>query len=160
MHCLRFTLTKKEEINMVYTSEAALPAANSDKELIFLAGSMGEDAQGTWRDRISNDLSDKFHFLDPTCHNHASLDADGMKKHIQWELEAMELADIILLRFLPDAESPISLVELGLYTFSKKLIVVCPEGFYKYNYLNVLCEKYATPFLANLEEAKEHLLRP
>ncbi len=143
---------------MIYTSEMPLPKKNSDKLFVFLAGSMGGDENGTWRERIMSDLRDEFVFLDPTCHNHASLDADGMKKHIQWELDAMELADSILLRFLPESESPISLIELGLYTFTDKLIVVCPKAFYKYNYLNVLCEKYNTPFLDNMEEAKDYLL--
>ncbi|GAB5417556.1 MAG: hypothetical protein Crog4KO_08280 [Crocinitomicaceae bacterium] len=149
---------KKEEINMVYTSEMPLPKKSSDKSFVFLAGSMGKDEHGTWRERIMSDLSGKFLFLDPTCHNHASLDADGMKKHIQWELDAMEMADTILLHFLPESESPISLVELGLYTFTDKLIVVCPKEFYKYNYLYVLCEKYNTPFLEDIEAAKPYLL--
>lgn len=143
---------------MVYTSEADLPNKSKNGNLIFLAGSMGQDENGvTWRDSIAEQLSGRYDVLDPTCHNHASLDAQGMKRHIQWELDAMELADKILLRFLPDAESPISLIELGLYTFTDKLIVVCPKGFYKHNYLHVLCEKYNTPFLSNLEEALGYL---
>lgn len=138
---------------MIYTSELNLPTGAKTKERIFLAGSMGPDENGiTWRDRFSEELKDVYDFLDPTCHNHDSLNEEGMKNHILWELNAMELADVIVLRFLPDAESPISLVELGLYTFTNKLIVVCPKEFYKYRYVRVLCEKYKTPFFSNLED--------
>ena len=68
-----------------------------------------------------------------------------MKRQINWELDAMHIADQILLNFLPESLAPISLIELGLLVKTKKLIVVCPKEFYKSSYVFTLCEKYKTP---------------
>jgi hypothetical protein len=83
-------------------------------------------------------------FLDPTNRNYENLNSLDVKLHIQWELDALEMSDKILLNFLPDALSPISLVELGLYVSSNKLIVVWPKEFYKSSYVHILCEEYNT----------------
>lgn len=76
-----------------------------------------------------------------------------MKLHIQWELDTLSKADIILLNFLSDSKSPISLVELGLYVASNKLIIICPKEFYKSKYVYTLCEKYNTPIFDNINKA-------
>ena len=83
-------------------------------------------------------------FLDPTNRNYENLNSLDVKLHIQWELGALEMSDKILLNLLPDALSPISLVELGLYVSSNKLIVVWPKEFYKSSYVHILCEEYNT----------------
>jgi hypothetical protein len=76
---------------------------------------------------------------------------------ISGELEALELADMIILNFLPEAKSPISLVELGLYMKSSKLIVVCPKEFYQYRYVSTICDKYNTPIYHNLKEVFKYV---
>lgn len=67
-----------------------------------------------------------------------------LQEQIRWELEAMEMADIILYNFLPDSKSPISLLELGLYArdMAKKIIVCCPDEFYRSTNIKSVCEKY------------------
>lgn len=82
-----------------------------------------------------------------------SLTEKEWEMHIVWELKAMEMSDLILMNFLEDAKSPISLVELGLNTMNKKLVVVCPDKFYKSQYIRTLCQYYETPIFYNLEEA-------
>ena len=72
-----------------------------------------------------------YYFLDPTNENHDSLDTIQMEKHVEWELDALEMADSILLNFLPNALSPISLVELGLYVNSKKYMLFVLKSFIK-----------------------------
>jgi hypothetical protein len=58
---------------------------------------------------------------------------------------------------LPDSKSPISLVELGLYVQSSKLIVVCPKTFYQRRYIETLCNKYKTVLFDSLDEALNEL---
>ena len=96
-------------------------------------------------------------FLDPTNRNYENLNSLDVKLHIQWELDALEMSDKILLNLLPDALSPISLVELGLYVSSNKLIVVCPKEFYKSSYVHTLCEKYNTPIFNKINTALTQL---
>ena len=61
-----------------------------------------------------NIVGDKVHFIDPTISNHDELDDIQMKNHINWELDALNLADKVFLNLLPDSKSPISLIELGI----------------------------------------------
>ncbi|KAF2177334.1 hypothetical protein K469DRAFT_809236 [Zopfia rhizophila CBS 207.26] len=46
-----------------------------------------------------------------------------------WELDYPDEADIIALYFQANTISPISLLELGAYSKSRKIVVCCPEGF-------------------------------
>ncbi|WP_152594432.1 nucleoside 2-deoxyribosyltransferase domain-containing protein [Cellulophaga sp. E6(2014)] len=142
---------------MVFTSETALPIKESDQRYIFLAGSMASKHTINWRNQVVNSLRNSYQFLDPTKEHHDTLNATQMKKHVEWELDAMAMADIVLLNFLPKALSPISLVELGLYVNTKKLYVVCPKAFYKSSYVLTLCERYHTPTFKTLLEAIDTL---
>jgi hypothetical protein len=144
---------------MVFTSKVKLPKKIKEKEYVFLAGSMDYKSSSSWRDKVINEFDDKNkNFFDPTNIDHDELNESEMESHIQWELEAMSMADKIVLNFLPDSLSPISLVELGLYVQSEKLVVVCPKEFYQSNYVYVLCEKYNTPAYPNIDEALNRLL--
>ena len=87
---------------------------------------------------------EEYNFFDPTNRNYENLKSLDMNLHIQLELDALEMSDIILRNFLPNTLYPISLVELGLYVSSNKLIVVCSKEFYKSSYVHALCEKYNT----------------
>ncbi|ADV51145.1 hypothetical protein Celal_3901 [Cellulophaga algicola DSM 14237] len=142
---------------MVFTSQAELPIKETDQRYIFLAGSMAPNQSVNWRTQVVKSLPNSYQFLDPTNEHHDTLNALQMKKHVEWELDAMAMADIVLLNFLPNALSPISLVELGLYASFKKLYVVCPKAFYKSSYVVTLCERYHTPTFKTLQEAIDTL---
>ena len=138
---------------MIITSEQKLPEKNSHEKYVFLAGSIDNRYFGNWRKETVKKLETKANVFDPTNMKHDRLNDAEMKSHIIWELDALAIADKILLNFLPDSKSPISLVELGLYVASNKLIVVCPKEFYKSRYVFALCEKYNTPIFENLNKA-------
>jgi len=114
---------------------------------------MNTSADNDWRQDVVNQLDSVYHFYDPTNNNHDKLNDSQMKEHITWELDALKMADKIILNFLPNAQSPISLVELGLYMSTNKLIVICPKEFYQSRYVNVLCKQYNTPFFYNMSDA-------
>lgn len=136
---------------MVITSKDKLPVKNQDETFCFLAGSIDFKESTSWRDLVVSGNSKNTIFFDPTREDHDTLGNQEMMSHIQWELEALELADMIILNFLPEAKSPISLVEFGLYLKSNKLIVVCPKEFYQYRYVSAICDKYNTPIYHNLQ---------
>ncbi len=143
---------------MIYTSKIELPEKKQTKDIVFLAGSIDLDLAGDWRKKVIEEMEDSMHFFDPIRIDHDKLDDLKMKKHIEWELDALSLSDKILLNFSPNSKSPISLVELGLYVQSSKLIVVCPDQFYQRRYVEVLCDKYNTPFFDGLDKAIEYLM--
>ena len=76
-----------------------------------------------------------------------------MDYQVNWELEHLEKADWILMHFLPDSQSPITLLEFGLYARSGKLVVVCPPEYYRYDNIRITCGRYAVPLYGSLEEA-------
>ena len=142
---------------MMYTSENSLDTIPRDKKKLFLAGSIDLHIGGNWRGEVAAQLKEQFYFFDPTSLNHAILDQKGWDEHVEWELLAMEMADFILLHFLPDAKSPISLIEIGLNTREGKLIVVCPKTFYKCEYVQMLCLHYSVPLYLTLDLGIHHI---
>ena len=76
-----------------------------------------------------------------------------MDFQVNWELEHLEKSDVIVMYFLPDSKSPITLLELGLFARSGKLRVICPPAFYRYDNVRITCEKYKVPLFGSLEEA-------
>lgn len=138
---------------MIFTSENRLPIKEKNKNYIFLAGSIDLKLSSNWREELIVKSGNHHFYFDPTNKNHDDLDQKQMENHIKWELDALCMADKIILNFLPNSTSPISLVELGLYVSTTKLIVVCPNEFYKSNYINILCKKYKTPLFNTINEA-------
>lgn len=84
-----------------------------------------------------------------------------MDYQVNWELEHLENADWILMNFLAGSQSPITLLEFGLYARSGKLVVVCPPDYYRYDNIRISCKRYSVPLFADLEEAlaQESLFR-
>jgi hypothetical protein len=54
--------------------------------------------------------------------------------------------------FDPNTQSPISLLELGLHARDGKLIVLCPEGFWRKGNVDIVCEKYGVKQVESFEE--------
>lgn len=143
---------------MTFTSNSNISQLPQDKECIFLAGSMVGSMVGSmaarldvnWRQTVADNFQEKYHLLDPTNHNR--LEDLEIREHIKWELKGMEKSDYIIMNFLPNSLSPISMVELGMYIATNKLIVVCPKEFYKWRYIDTLCKEHNTPIFNELEE--------
>ena len=65
---------------------------------------------------------------------------------------------LMLMNFLPGRQSPITLLELGLFARSGKLHVVCPPDFYRYDNVRITCSRYGVPIYQTLEEAVSAIL--
>lgn len=66
--------------------------------------------------------------------------------------------------FAPSTRAPITLLELGLFAQSGKLLVCCPEGYWRRGNVEVVCARYGIPMVADLAalitEARERLRSP
>ncbi|OCK88970.1 uncharacterized protein K441DRAFT_585839, partial [Cenococcum geophilum 1.58] len=51
------------------------------------------------------------------------------REHIKWELDYLDRANIIVIFFNKNSISLISLLKLGLYTLSYKIVVYYPKGY-------------------------------
>ena len=123
--------------------------------LLFLSGSISE----RWQDKVVRLLKDtNWTILNPRRDDWdsswvQSIDNAKFKEQVEWELEGMEKARDILMYFDPSTQSPITLLELGLFARSKKLVVVCPEGFWRKGNVDVVCRAYGILHFKTIEDA-------
>ncbi len=73
-------------------------------------------------------------------------------QQVNWELNGLDRATHIILNLLPGTKSPISLLELGLYAASGKLIICCPTGFWRKGNVDIVAERYGIPVYEKMEE--------
>lgn len=131
----------------------------ADYQNIFLAGSIEMGKAENWQDKIKELLKNKrIQLLNPRRDDWdsswvQSKDNPQFREQVEWELEAQEKVDIIIMYFDPQTKSPISLLELGLFAKSGKMIVVCPEGFWRKGNVDIVCERYGVKQVKSLEEA-------
>lgn len=126
---------------------------------VFLAGSIEMGVAEDWQTKIQEDLED----LPVTVFNprRESWDSSWEQKisnpqfnfQVNWEMDRSEQSDIIFMYFSPDTKSPISLLELGIHAGSGKLIVCCPDGFWRKGNVEIVCARYGIPLHNNLDEA-------
>src|SRR3546814_14893140 len=67
---------------------------------------------------------------------------------------ALESADIIVMLLAPGSQSPISLLEKGLHARGGKLILLCPEGFWRKGNVDITAERYGIEQVATRTEER------
>lgn len=130
---------------------------NPSLKSIFLAGSIEMDKAEDWQNTCEIALTNSFNLFNPRRESwDSSWKQDINNKHfreqVEWELNALEEADIIIMYFAPNTKSPISLLELGLHAKSNKMHVVCDQKFWRKGNVDVVCKKYNIPQYASLED--------
>lgn len=125
---------------------------------IFLAGSIEMGKAEEWQKKIVDSVPNlPYIFFNPRRddwdNSWAQKKSDkNFRQQVEWELEALETADFIVMYFDPETQSPISLLELGLHARDGKLIVICPEGFWKKGNVDVTCEYYNVRQVESIDE--------
>ena len=125
---------------------------------IFLAGSIEQGQAERWQARFEAELAG----LDVAILNPRRDDWDAgwkqsaedarFRAQVEWELGAQDKADLIAMYFAPQTRAPITLLELGLFARSGRLLVCCPEGFWRRGNVQVVCARYRVPTCPSLEE--------
>lgn len=126
---------------------------------VFLAGSIEMGAAAPWQAEIEEALA----HTAVTIWNPRRDDWDASWKQseedprfveqVTWELDAQERADLIAMYFAPGTKAPITLLELGLFARTRKIIACCPEGFWRKGNVDLVCHRYGVttaPDLAGL----------
>lgn len=126
---------------------------------VFLAGSIELDKAEKWQDKVANELIVLgYDVLNPRrdewedCKQ--SIEDPYFYQQVNWELDGIDLCDVVVMYFDPNTKSPISLMELG-YIIGKynsrlhetedgeaNLVVVCPEGFWRKGNVDVMCRRH------------------
>lgn len=137
------------------------PGMNLENSLIttptiFLAGSIEMGAAENWQEVIERTFEkEDVTFFNPRRDDWDSSwhqDGEQFNTQVNWELNALDESDIIFMYFSPETKSPISLLELGLYAGERKMIVVCPDGFWRKGNVSVVCTRYSIPMFNTIEE--------
>jgi hypothetical protein len=125
---------------------------------IFLAGSIEMGKAIEWQKEFIAALSDKpIRFLNPRRDDWDSswgqtIDDPRFVEQVQWELNSMEMSHMIVMVIDPATLSPVTMIELGLHAKEQKLMVVCPDGFWKKGNVDVTCEFYGVNQFDTMEE--------
>lgn len=129
---------------------------------VFLAGSIEMGAAEDWQAKLTSHLAyheqaKRIVVLNPRRDDWDSTWVQTIKnrqfrQQVEWELGAMQAAKVIALYFAPGTYSPISLMELGLHATGPKLVVCCPEAFWRKGNVDVVCRWYRVPLFAKADD--------
>ena len=115
---------------------------------VFLGGSIDGGGAPDWQAALTRALGDEDVVIlnprradwNPAWKPEAT--EPEFRRQVEWELAALEGADVIVMYFAPGSQSPISLLELGLHARSGKMIVLCPDGFWRKGNVDITAEAY------------------
>ena len=115
---------------------------------VFLAGSIEMDRAVNWQASMAEELADlPIILLNPRRDSwdsswEQSIENQIFREQVEWELHGLEQASLIVIYFDPSTKSPISLLELGLFAHSQKMVVSCPDGFWRKGNVDIVCRRY------------------
>ncbi|HSD87050.1 MAG TPA: nucleoside 2-deoxyribosyltransferase domain-containing protein [Kofleriaceae bacterium] len=139
---------------------------------VFLAGSIEMGAAPDWQAELVRALEPRdLTILDPRRAEwdaswRQSIDEPQFREQVEWELDGLERADLIAMWFVPETKSPVTLLELGLVARSGKVVIGCPDGFWRRGNIEVVAARYGAPlvgawdaFVTHVSGALENLKR-
>ena len=147
-------------MNVVYPPSKVTLTRNS----IFLAGTIDMGISDDWQSEVIESLSQHpITFLNPRRKEwdnswEQKIENPQFREQVEWELNSMDMADLILVYFAPGSKSPISMMELGLYADTGKVVVCCPEGFWRKGNIDIVCHRKGIKQIPALDEFSEFAL--
>lgn len=125
---------------------------------VFLGGSIDMGGAPDWQAAMTAALSD----LDVVVLNprrpdwnpawRPQADEPEFRRQVEWELNALEAADVIVMYFAPGTQSPVSLLEMGLHARGGKLIVLAPDGFWRKGNVDITAAAYGVRQVRTMDE--------
>jgi len=147
---------KLEEKNMMLVVKPP-KKGTSNGVSIFLAGSIDMGTAEDWQSKVEESLKN----LHCTIYNprrdewdsswEQKQSQDQFNEQVNWEMNYLDSCDIIFMCLTKDSKAPISMLELGLHAASGKMIVVCPDEFWRKGNVEIVCTRYNIPMYSDLE---------
>jgi hypothetical protein len=149
---------------MIFKPPMNIAKRDTNINHVFLAGSIEMGKAEDWQAEMTGffNLHDWGVFnprrddWDPTWVQ--DFDNPQFAQQVNWELNALDNADFILMYFAPDTISPISLYEFGRYSESNKMAVVCPKGFWRKGNIEIGCHKDGIPLFDDFNSFKKYFI--
>ena len=129
---------------------------------VFLSGAIDRNKAVSWREYVASKLNHlPVILIDPyrpdwnnTWREEATF--EPFRRQVEWELDTMEAANIIVVHFTATEQAPISLLEFGLFAREsrrdRKLLVMCPDGYWKKGNVQIVCARFGIPLLDDLDD--------
>lgn len=114
-----------------------LTQIDSHDPIIFIAGSIDMGQAEDWQADFESFFDDQqVTLLNPRrdiwdMNQEQSINNPYFAEQVNWELDGLQRADIIALYFGPTTTSIISMMELGMFADSGKVITYCPKQFWR-----------------------------
>jgi len=127
---------------------------NDSKFTIFLGGSIELGLAKPWQQELTSKLSEcnfDIRILNPRrddfdVSQEQSINNPYFKEQVNWELDGLDRADLIVMYLQPDTLSPISMMEIGIYIntldWNKQMVICVPDGFWRRGNIEVLVDRY------------------
>jgi hypothetical protein len=112
--------------------QAVIPEIFEDRQNLVFFNPRRDDWDSSWEQKESN---------------------PQFSEQVNWEMDKLDESDIIFMYFSPETKSPISLLELGLHAESEKMIVCCPDEFWRKGNVDIVCSRHNIPVYNTLEAA-------
>lgn len=151
-----------------HTAPDPLPSADSLREAkltpVFLAGSIEQGYASEWQKETIRELRDlPVCWLNPRRPQWDSSWPPGathapFAEQVNWELDALALAELVFFWMEAGTKSPISMLELGLITGQRKrAIVACDPDFWRRGNIEITTQRFGVPLVDSLDEGRELL---
>lgn len=130
----------------------------ADAIVVFLAGSIDMGGAPDWQDEAAARIGDlATAVLNPRRDDwdstwRQSIEDPQFRAQVEWELDGLERADVVGMWFEEASKSPVTLLELGLFARTGKVIVGCPAGFWRRGNLEVVCARFGIPLHATFDD--------
>lgn len=144
---------------MIYTAPDYINPSQNNNTSIFLGGTINMGNSTDWQAHLIERYSRNWNIdiYNPRRPKwNGSLEQDitvpEFYQQVNWELNALDRSSIIVINFEEDSKSPISLLELGLYAISGRLLVRCPKKFYRSGNIQIVCDRFRIPLFETMKE--------
>ena len=150
---------------IVYPPLVRRKKVTTNRPSIFLGGSIemgkAEDWQTRTAARLIHSTSIIYNPRRPDWDSSWEQDINNEQFNVQvnWELDRIGEADIVVMYFDPATKSAISLMEVGILSVLKPAAthVCCPEGFWRKGNVDILCERSGIITHESLDDMLNHI---
>lgn len=152
LHAAKAATSESVCVNQVVTSPSPLDKCDTSRSL-FLAGSIEQGTADDWQTELCDSLSiPNLLVLNPRRDRwdaswEQSIHNPVFKQQVDWELNAQQVATMIAMYFAPTTKAPITLLELGLFASSGKVIVCCPTDYWRRGNVEIVCDRFRIPLI-------------
>jgi hypothetical protein len=120
---------------------------------LFLGGTIDMGKSVNWQQLVIDVLDKsnvKANVFNPRRDGFPEFNEEELIYQINWELDAINSSDAVMMVFLDTSKSPVSMLELGLCLATKKkkqLFIVANDKFYRWHNVNETCKRFnITPY--------------